>query len=436
MKILFVTEPFTVESLGKAYLASALKKSGHEVDLLKVNGKDFMKDLKRFKPDVLAYSTTTGKHQKYLKLNQEIKKECNVISVFGGAHPTYFPEMIYEKGVDVVIRGEAEKSFVELLDDIQIKHKYSRIVNCRMLEQNLDRIPFPNREFLYKYPENRDNPIKNVITSRGCRFNCGYCLNSLYRSFYEGQNWVRYRSPDNVVRECLELKKYPLKIIFFQDDEFLTNPNLYEFLDEYKKQVKVPFHCQIRIEMLTEDKAKKLKDTGCTGVTFAIESGNDYIRQKILMRNVPRSKIIEGTEILHKVGLKFRSENMCGLPGENLNQMLETLDLNIQCKPDVAWISIFQPYPRLPLGDYAQKYGFWDGSFDNIKESFFEDTVLNTTIRKQIVNFQRLFGFVVSFPILRKILWWLIKLPNNKLYDFIHLKWKHYLYDKRLYKVK
>jgi len=428
MKVLFLKKSWVVEPLGIAYLAAVLKKNGHEVDLLKIDNNGFMKELKEFKPDILAYSICTGEHKRFLEINREIKKEYSAISIFGGSHPTYFPEMVYEKGVDIIIRGEAEKSFIELLKDIQIKHSCDGIVNFRTLEQNIDRILFPDREFLYKYSENRNNPIKNVITSRGCRFSCGYCFNSIYRDFYKGENWVRYRSPGNVVKECIELKKYSLKLIWFQDDEILTNPRLYELLDLYKKEVDVPFHCQIRIEFLTKDIAKKLKDAGCISVTFAIESGNDYIRQEILDRKITKSKILEGSDILHRVGLKFRTENMCGIPNESLSQMLETLDLNIQCKPAIAWASIFTPYPRLPLGEYAKKNGFWDGSFSSIKETFFEDTVLNTTIKKEIVNLQRLFGFIVGFPVLRKIVLWLLGLPKNKIYDFIHLKWKRNRY--------
>ena len=169
-------EKFTVEPLGIAYLSSVLKKNGYEVDMLKIDYKDFYSELKRIKPDVLAYSLTTGKHKKFLNLNREIKKEFKVLSVFGGAHATYYPEVINEEGVDVVIRGEADKSFVELLNDYRLGKKVKRIIEFRTLEQNLDRIPLPDRKLLYKYPENRNNLIKNVISSRGCRFKCPYCV--------------------------------------------------------------------------------------------------------------------------------------------------------------------------------------------------------------------------------------------------------------------
>ena len=430
MKVLFPVEEFTVEPLGVAYLAASLRKSGHEPELLKINNNGFLKELDTIRPDIVAFSVTTGKHRKFLELARKIKSKYWVMTFFGGAHPTYFPEILNDPAVDVVIRGEAEKAIVESLDDLQTKKSCRKLVEFRTLEQDIDRIPFPDREFLYKYPENRNNPIKNVITSRGCRFSCPYCFNSIYRDFYKGQTWVRFRSPENVVKECLELKEnYPLKFIFFQDDEFLSNPKLDELLDQYRHKVGIPFHCQIRIELLTKEKAIALKSAGCTGVTFAVECGDEWMRKNVLERNMTNDQITKGAEILRSHRLKFRTENMLGLPGESLYQMLATVGLNFRLRPTVAWASIFQPYPRLPLGEYAKKNGFWDGK-NGYGETFFETTVLQTTIKKEIVNLQRLFGVAVRFPLVYKFLKTLIKIPNNKFYDKLSKWFKQRQYDR------
>lgn len=429
MRVLFVTEPFAVEPLGIAYLAAALKKNGHEVDQLQIDGNGFLEHVGEYKPDVVAFSVTTGKHRKLLEVNRKIKSRYRVLSVFGGSHPTYFPEIINEPGVDVIIRGEAEKSFPELLKDLQVKKSCKRVVAFRTLEQNIDRVPFPDREFLYKYPKNRNNPIKNVITSRGCRYSCPYCFNSLYKQFYEGQEFVRYRSAENVIAECLELKQYPTKFIFFQDDEFLSNPNFFPLMQQYKEKIGLPFHCQVRIELVNEEKVKALKESGCTGVTYAVECGNWHQRRHLLLRGMSDDTILKGAELLRRYGLKMRTENMVGLPGENLSMMWETVALNQQIRPTIAWASIFQPYPRLPLGEYARKHEFWDGR-DAFSESFFEDTVLSTTIRKEIVNIQRLFGCFVHFQVPKWLFWKIIRIPNNRMFNKIYKRWKQGRYDR------
>jgi radical SAM superfamily enzyme YgiQ (UPF0313 family) len=430
MKVLFVTEPFSVEPLGIAYLAASLKKHGHEPELLRINDNGFLHEFSELNPDVVAFSVTTGKQRKFLELARRMKKlNPDVKIIFGGSHPTYFPEIISNECIDAVIRGEADKALPELIDELQVKKQCRRLTEFRTLEQNIDRIPFPDREFLYKYPENRNNPIKNVITSRGCRFSCPYCFNSIYKDFYKGQEWVRFRSADNVIKECVELKKYPLKLIFFQDDEFLSNPDLYEFLRKYKVQVGVPFHCQIRIELLTDEKAQRLKEAGCTGVTFAVECGDPEIRKNLLQRNMTDEQIFKGVELLHKYGFKIRTENMLGLPGESLSQMLKTLKINAKIRPTIGWCSIFQPYPRLPLGEYAYQKGYWSGKGE-YSETFFETTMLNTPLKKEVINLQRLFGVAVHSWCVKVCIKALIKIPNNKTYDRIAKWWKQRQYNK------
>ena len=432
MRVLFILDPFQVEPLGVGYLASALKQAEIETTWFKANDNNLIGKIMAYSPTVLAYSITTGQHQRFIALNRKIQEVYSAISVFGGSHPTYFPEMIKSEGVDIIIRGEAEQSLINVLNGFHEKGMSRRIVGFYPLNQDIDSIAFPDREFLYKYPENLNNPIKNVLMSRGCRFNCPYCFNSIYREFYRGQRWVRYRSPENVINECMELKRYPLKMIYFQDDEFLTNPGLYDFLTLYREYVNVPFHCQIRIELMNYMTAKLLREAGCCGVTFAIESGNDYIRREVLSRRMSKDTIIDGAACLHRHGIKFRIENMVGLPGESVNQMLDTLDINIQCNPVYGWASIYQPYPGLPLTAYARELELWDGNVDDISETFFEATVLKTGLNREIVNIQRLFGLAVSFPILRRLIRWFVRLPNNKLYSKLCAWWKRKQFQ-RLY---
>uniref|UniRef100_A0A6M3IVD7 Putative radical SAM superfamily protein n=1 Tax=viral metagenome TaxID=1070528 RepID=A0A6M3IVD7_9ZZZZ len=415
MRVLFITDPFQVEPLGLGYLASSIKRHDHQSTLVTTDDLTW-KDLVDI--DVVGYSITTGKHKRFLELNRKLKGVSKFISVFGGSHPTYFPEMIKEDGVDAIVRGEGEKSFTDFLDITSLRKIDKVEIGFAPLEQNLDSLPFPDREFLYKYPINRINPIKNVMTSRGCRFSCPYCFNSLYRSFYKDQTWVRFRSVKNVIDECKELKnKYHAKFIFFQDDEFLSNPNLMDLLDTYRYKIAIPFHCQIRIELLTYPIAKCLQAAGCTGVTFAIESGSEQIRKDLLNRKMSDGKIMWGVNILHEVGLKFRTENMIGLPGETYKDMIKTLDFNAQCKPTIGWASIFQPYPRLPLANCTDVNDF--------HESFFTDTMVNKRDRVSIIKLQRLFGLLVSHPGLR----WLLLLPNNKIFDKIYQWWKQRRYN-------
>jgi radical SAM superfamily enzyme YgiQ (UPF0313 family) len=221
-------------------------------------------------------------------------------------------------------------------------------------------------------------------------------------------------------------------MIFFQDDEFLANPELEHLLLRYKQLGKVPFHCQIRIELLNEAKVKLLKEAGCYSVTFAIESGDYLVRKNMLNRRITDDQIIKGANLLKKYGIKFRTENMVGLPGERLSEMLKTIQLNKKVRPTIGWCSIFQPYPNLPLAEYAKQERYWDGKM-NMKESFFETTTLFTLYKKEIINIQRLFGLIVWLNLPLWIVKRMIKVTNNPFFDRI-FKWVKRNRYKVLYK--
>ena len=425
------------------YLSSALKRDGHIVDLYKYKDKNALQVfLAISQPDVVGLSMTTGQHVGLLKIAATVK-ECNskIIVVVGGAHPTYFPEVSNNPDIDYAVRGEADYSFPEFIYNLALGGKpKNKLIDDHTLPDDLDKIPFPDRSIVYQYKDYYENGVRNVLTSRGCPFNCAYCYNSSYKKMYKGQKTVRYRSPENIIRECKEVMQlYPTNMFFFADDEFSMNINrLKEIKDLYVKNIKLPFHCQIRIDLLNEERIKILKDMGCFSLTFAIESGNEEIRKKVLNRNITNNQIIEGCRLLKKNKIKFRAESMIGIPNETWQNVMETINLNLKVNSDYAWCSLYQPYPYTVLGDYSKKIGLFKGNIDIINEQFSEDTVLDMSKsdKKRLINLQRLFGIVVGFPVLLIILPILLRIKNNSFYTKIRNTWKKYCYEHRIFKCK
>ncbi|MBU2395765.1 MAG: B12-binding domain-containing radical SAM protein, partial [Gammaproteobacteria bacterium] len=355
MKVLFVTDEYVIDPLGIGYLSSYAKQAGHEIDLIQFR-KEFL-DLKiaDFQPDILAYSVTTGRHNFYKSVNDDIQQRYPTQVVWGGPHITFFPKFI--KGDDIGIRGEAYEAFPELLNRLEVGQSLNDMRNLALeglitpLRPLYDKtfLLHPDRELIYKYDSNRNNPIKNVMCSHFCPYSCGYCYNVKYKEMYHlrGSN---IREVPDVIDEIKELQTYPLNLIFMQDDIFPIYKD--EWLDEfcnYYSKIKVPFHIQIRVEMINDERIRKLKEVGLHGATFAVESGNQKLRHDVLGRNMTDETIIKGANILHKYGIRLRTENMIGVPHETLENTMETLELNIKCRPDIAWASLFQPYPGTEL---------------------------------------------------------------------------------------
>jgi anaerobic magnesium-protoporphyrin IX monomethyl ester cyclase len=264
--------------------------------------------------------------------------------------------------------------------------------------------------------------------------NCSYCYNAGYRKLY-GCNTLRVRPVEDIILEIEELRKFSLELIYFNDDVFpVYKPDwLFKFCKEYRK-IHVPFHIQLRIELLAEDALKALKDAGLHGVTFAIESGDQCYRANTLNRHVTDEMILRGANMLHEYGIKFRAENMVGLPGETWDQSMKTLDLNIRCKPDIGWGAVYQPYPGTKLGDMCTRRGMFDGKVDRFSESFFERSVLSSPGMERFERLQKLFPLLVAHPSLRKIAKLLCQLPLDGMYRRLYTWYKKRLFLKRLYK--
>jgi radical SAM superfamily enzyme YgiQ (UPF0313 family) len=408
MRLLFIIDPYTIDPLGIAYLSAYLKDAGHEVDISHTGDEDC---------DILCYSVTTGKHQYYLDLNRKIKGDR--LSLFGGTHCTFFPAMQHEPGVDAIVRGEGFGAIVDIANGLRLDDILN--VNDNPLRHlvNKDTLPLPDRELIYKFPENYNNPIKNLMCSFGCMMNCPYCYASKYRELYDCTG-AEMRSPENVMVEVEDLCKYPLELIYFQDDIFpVYNKAWIDRFVALYGEFNMPFHIQVRIEMLDEDTLLKLKSVGLHGLTFAIETGNEIYRHDVLKRNISNQAIVDKAGMLHRHNTRFRVENMIGLPQETLEMLSETIMLNQQIAPTYAWASIFHPYPGTELGDECCV---------DTDSDFFHDVQ-----NKQIDRLQKLFALAVAMKLPIYLIKWLSKL--NISYQYIHDIIKHISY-KRLYNVE
>lgn len=411
MNFLFINKPFFIEPLGIMYISSAIKKLGHKTDLV-TTSENLEKKINSFKPDFIGYSIMTGDQEYYNEINKKLKKKFDFFSIAGGPHPTFFPEFLKDSSFDAICRGEAEGAMQQFLERYSLfapnfwfKLKSGKIKKnpVQHLISPLDEIPFPDRDIFAQFPEIKNGPIKHFIASRGCPFNCSYCFNESFAKLYQKKGKrVRFRSVDNLIQEIGEVTSNSYtKFVYFQDDTFTLDKNwLGEFSEKYPPQISFPFHCHVRANTIDEEKVRLLKESGCYSVHIAAESGNDELRNKILNRSMSKEQIISASKLLEKHGIKFMLQNIIGIPEGNLETDLETLELNIKCKPDYAWVSIFQPYPGTKLGEFCKIKGYYKGDFRDLGNNFFDSSKLNFSneYKNQLSNLQKLFAIAVEYP--------------------------------------
>ena len=458
MRVLFVTQQIDYEPQGIMHLSSALKAAGHEVELAVAAHQDPLAVARAFRPDVAAYSLITGSQRYYLDLNRRLKAEIPALfSVFGGPHPTFFPEMVEEEGVDGICRGEGELALVELvgnlaqggptavleLDNWSFRHNGHVINNpVRPYVEDLDSLPFPDRALVYERdPLAARSKIKHFLAGRGCPYNCTYCFNHALGELYRGKGRrFRLRSVDNVLEEVRWVREhYPLEFVVFVDDTFVLSKEwLAEFADEYPRRIGLPFFCNTRANLVTAEQVELLKEAGCHCVSMGIETASDRLRNDLLKRRMSREQIVEAARLIREGGLHLTTTNMIGLPTSSLEDDWETLELNAQVGPSYAHVFIFQPYPRTELGEFTREHGWMVGTFDDIGEVAWDHSVLrfDEAHKRALSVLQRFFAIAVEWPSLIPLVKRLTTIPDNRLFWLLNKAWKGWAIKNRVHPVR
>lgn len=441
MRIVFI-QNLSLSYSGITYISAVLKKHGHSTDVVVEElNRDLVKDVCQAKPDIVGFTCITGDHQWVGRRAAEIKKHLNIPIIVGGPHPTYFPDMIEMENIDIIARGEAENIVLELMNCLQNRKEINNIAGLWVKEdkkiyknaiapliQDLDVLPFPDRDIYDKYAFLKEETEFQICISRGCHFDCSFCYNASKKKIYLDQKVVRKRSIDNIISEIKFLQqRYPnLKSISFNDDNLgLDSKWFNEFCEKYSQlNPSLPFIASLRADFINEERAKRLKKANCFCVTIGLESGNAEMRKNILKKNISDKTFILAARLIKENGIKLRTSSMCFLPGETIEMGFETLRLNKKMKVNYAWIYPLQPYPGTEIYQYAVENGFLDKefSFDDIDPLGILKSPLERKLKdgKKLKVLHRLFYYGIKIPGFVYLLKLLVYLPNNFIFELLH----------------
>lgn len=368
---------------GIAYLAAAAKRAGHDAVLLHVtrpvSEEQFLEMVReRVNGDskaLIAFSSTTNMFFFVKQWSAWIKQYYSNTIIVGGIHPTLNPEdTIGTKWIDAVCVGEGEAPLVEFLDAMENGKDQTSIPNiwvkregdifknpCRPLLKDLDELPFPDRG-IFDY-ENLDCERRGIgvfMASRGCPYDCFYCCNHAIKEVVGACGYVRFRSVDNVLREIRQVvDAHPfITFVHFDDDILPIRKKWFEdFSERYSREIGLPFECNIRANLVNEGTIKLLHQAGCSKLRLGIESGNSFIRDKILNRNLSQESLIGASRLCKSAGIGLYTFNMVGLPSEDMAARLETIKFNVEIDSDEQQVSIFYPFEKTKLFEICKEHG-------------------------------------------------------------------------------
>jgi hypothetical protein len=426
--------------LGPALLASVLARAGHRVSLFEFGAAraKWLRRLSEDPPGLAAYSVLSGEQGDCLAFHACLTRGRAIPSILGGPHPTFFPRILLEEGVDAVCVGEGEEALPEFVGRLEAEGAIPRdVANIRVRDGrggvaenpprppvgDLDSLPHPDRGlFEAAHPLLLHHGIRHFMARRGCPHGCTFCFNGAYRRIHGGtMPPIRARDPEAVCDEVDAVRKGGrLRMAAFVDDSFAHDPAWVErFCDAYARRIPLPFSCNLRADDAIPRLAPRLASAGCRLAYVGVEAGALESR-RLLGRPMPEGVIREAIGALHRSGIRTITENMVGIPGERFEQAVETLRLNAAMGPTAANCSIFTPYPGLPLTEYAVRHGWFDGDFDRLEGGYYRTSALkyrSRAERNMTVNLRAFFGLLARHPGLIGPIRPLLRLPPNRLFE-------------------
>ncbi|MEO0649272.1 MAG: radical SAM protein [Planctomycetota bacterium] len=376
-----------VHPLGIMMIASAARERGHgDVHILDMKVEDWtpercVEEIERIRPKVVGLSAMTyeaGCMHEVAKLVKQRLPECVVVC--GGPHPSVAADdVMQDEAVDIVVRGEGEWTFAEVLDGVEEgrvewsgcegihwRNAAGEVVvePDRSPPADLDAMPFPAwdlvpHEKYHKVPRGgviyAHKEFATMFSSRACPWRCTYCHNSYGKTFRE-------RSAENVLAEMrLLVEEYGVREFVFMDDIFNFRPEraktIARGIIDAGWKIKLTFPNGFRGDILDEELVVLLKQAGMYRCMIAVESAVPRI-QKVMKKNLKIDKVRKIVEFTAKQGVMTHGAFMLGFPTETEEEMRETIEWAASSSFHTAAFFRVIPFKGTELFNQIQHAGF------------------------------------------------------------------------------
>lgn len=371
---------------------------------------NIIKDIFEKQPDVVIFSTYIWNKEYVFDITCELKKILpNVKIVLGGPEVSYKWEKIMIKNpqIDYLLIGEGEKVLLNFLTQDIKKAKgvvYREGENIKYngnepLIENLDIIPFP-----YEKEELEDTTkIFYYESSRGCPFNCSYCMSSIDKS-------VRYYSLERTKEDLKRFIDSPIRLLKFVDRTFNLKKERYieiwKFLLENYKEGKT-YHFEINANIF-DDETLDFLTTIPTGY-FQFEIGVQTI-DKQAMESIGRVNFLE--KLKHNVSrinrnIHLHLDLIAGLPYDTYEKFEKSFNYVYDLKPEMIQLGFLKLLKGTKLYDEIEKYGY--KYFSKPPYEVFSNDFISFDKILKLKNIEKLLDYYYNSEKFDKSVEWIIK---------------------------
>jgi radical SAM superfamily enzyme YgiQ (UPF0313 family) len=327
--------------------ASNSQISVSELDLL-------CRTIDKIQPHIIGMTVNTPLRVQAVKVTKHLKQHTKTPIVWGGYDPTTNPEDCLRL-CDYACIGEGDQTMLEIALRIDESRSFEDVGNLSFfrngfavrnpkypVEQNLDRYPWRDDDPECKYfiedntvvenydrVNDRPRGVYQAMSARGCPYKCSYCCEATFKELYEGQKFLRRRSPEDIVAELARAKqRFGLTKIQFEDEIFAMNLKWLEvFAPLYRREVDLPFSAYIYPTRNIENILTVLKNAGLTYCCLALESGSERVNKKVFDRVYDRELFLHTASVCKRLGLPFYTDVITYNPYEEEEDLRKTLDV-------------------------------------------------------------------------------------------------------------
>lgn len=360
---------YDVENNATRILAAGARRAGHRV--IEIFFKDWINNgfqqPNRFELDALisllkehdvqlaAVSVRASAYHKVAtQLTELMRARADIPVLWGGTHVILDPERCVQVA-DAVCVGEGDLSLVDTLDAVAQGQPLNNLKNLWVRQEgkitrnpvedlvgHLDDLPFrdytsPDKFWIHGKRVTQGDPMVNdpvfqIMCSRGCVFKCSYCYNSqLQTEVFKGKGkYYRYRSVGNVIEEINRNRAvfHNMRRVKFDDEVFVFQKDwVEEFIDRFPREVGLPFEAFIEPKLVEREMFSRLRDAGMSIIYMGVQNTH-RVNEGIYDRHVPESRIHEAVNLFHEIKLDWRIQVIVDDPfatSEDKEQLYELL---------------------------------------------------------------------------------------------------------------
>lgn len=334
-------------------IAASLRERGHEAEIVDqtlalnegrvTDGPEFHTQMAELihasDPDVIGFTTMCNSYPQTLTLARHCKELLPAVKVvLGGPQATAvaLPTLLHFPWVDVIVRGEADTTFPDLIDHwTQGGGDESNIAglswrdqkgNCHHTEShpllNLDPLPYPAYDL---YPvDPKKFSLVPVEAGRGCPFACSFCSTNLFFS----RNY-RIKAASRLAAEM----KYLHDTYGYRDFDLVHDMLTVDkgWVRDFSrlliaKKYGFTWGCSARIDCVTPDLLEEMAAAGCVGIFFGIETGSQRL-QPMIEKKLHTTRVLPTLQHCADLGMKPTASFITGFPDETAEDALATLDM-------------------------------------------------------------------------------------------------------------